>query len=141
MKKSQSHPQRDQMSNSIKNIIAVTASVYSVAVIVIYYYLALNYKIKLNYFYFSSFFISISLFSGLIFSILDNKFISAIVLGCCCFFTGTSIAYIIDWIGSGIPKMNHVYECLMFGVSISLLIILYQYGQRIIICKLSRMDN
>lgn len=116
-----------QMLNNIKNTLAIAASVYSVAAIVIYYHLALNYEIKLNYFYFLSFFVNISLFSGLLFSILENKWTKAVVLGCCCFFAGISAAYVIDWIGSDKPKMNHVYSCLMLGIVTSLSIILYQW--------------
>jgi len=129
------------MSSKCKNIISLVAAVNSVVAFVVYYHVALTTGVKLKEMYFLSISINFSMLFMMLFFYIKNVYIEACLLGAGLFFGGLSIAFIIDWIGNDIPKMNHVYLCLMVSVTASLLIILYRYGQRIIIRKLSRMDH
>ena len=116
-----------QTLNKIKNFTSLAASVQSVAAFVVYYFVAINYHIKLKEIYFLGVTISFAFIFGLLFILLCNKYVRAVLLGCSSFFFGISITYIIDWIKSPKPSLNHVYECLFFGIGISILIILYKW--------------
>lgn len=116
-----------QTLSNVKHFIALAVAVQSVSAFVIYYYVALNYAIKLKELYFLGVTINFAFIFALLFILLCNKYIRAVLMGCSSFFLGISITYILDWIKCPKPSLNHVYECLFFGIGISILIILYKW--------------
>lgn len=106
----------------LNKIISIATSIYLVIAIILYYARALE-GVKLNYFYFFSFFLGISLSQGLLFAKSKNKWIGVTSLLCCVLFTGITLVYAIDWIGSGAPKLNNIYESFFVGAVVSLIYI------------------
>lgn len=121
--KTQLHHQKGQMLN---NLLLVAASVYPVAALIIYYMSAKN-GIKLNYFYFLSFFIEVSLTLGLLFAIFRNKWVGGFLLCGALFFFGISMCYSIDWIGNDKPKLNSVIECLFVSAAMSNIYLFWEW--------------
>ncbi len=119
-----------QMSNNIKNISALVTAVNSVVAFAIYYHVALTTGVKLQSLYFLSISVNFSFLFITLYFCINNIYIRACLLGASLFFGGLSIAFIIDWVGNDIPKMNNVYLCFIIGISTSLLIILYQWIKR-----------
>lgn len=111
-----------QKVQTLSSIFEVVAAIFPIVAIFIYYFNAKS-GVKLNEFYFFSFFIEISVISWLLFSKKQNKWVGVFWLLNEIVFSMITTAYVIDWIGSGNPKLNLVYESIFVGSVFSLIII------------------
>lgn len=104
-------------TTKLKGILALSAVVIVMISYLIYNYYYYEYKIKLNELNFISTGIAISIFSGLLFTFFQNKWIRTVLLYCSTFYAMLILCYSYSWI-----IHNHAYAYIKLSMFLGLLI-------------------